>query len=69
MGSDSKRLWPPPLSLQAVSPEYRPPAPVTSVVPPTDSTLGDTEGQVVPWPASPEAATNVMGVCPAGVVK
>ena len=38
-----------------------------SVVPPTASTLGEAEGYSV-VPESPEDATNVTPLCPAGVV-
>ena len=41
-----------------------------SCVPPTATTLGETDGQIgAPASLSPEAATKVTPVWPAGVVK
>ena len=47
------------------------PAARVNVVPPTARTLGETDGYIGPdqAPESPDAATKVTPVCPAGVVK
>ena len=64
-------LKPPVLPLHAVSEPYVLFAPNVKLVPPTDSTLGDTDGYIGPYhaPESPDEATKVTFACPAGVVK
>jgi len=55
-------LTPPPLSLQAVSLSGAVDVATLRVVPPTLTTFGDTEGQMVPAPLSPLDAKKTIPV-------